>query len=124
MATRRGQPSSWPATSAVHLPPFPDAAGVDAVTGVAAAFRAALPDLVVEADVVAGEGDRVIHRFSLDGTHTGAPLFGADATRRAISTSGVTMFLIADGRIAAISGLFDIAGLMQQLHPTEGPGHG
>ena len=105
---------------AVHLPPFPDATGVDALKGVAAAFRTALPDLVVEADVVAGEGDRVIHRFSLNGTHTGAALFGADASHRAISTSGVTMFLISDGRIAAVSGLFDIAGLMQQLHPTGG----
>ncbi len=105
---------------AVHLPPFPDASGIEALTSVVTALRAALPDLIVEADVVAGEGDLVIHRFSLTGTHTGAPLFGADATRQAISTSGVAMFRIADGRIAAVSGLFDIAGLMQQLHASGG----
>lgn len=105
---------------AVHAPPFPDATGIDALTGVAAAFRAALPDLVVEADIVVGEGDRVMHRYILTGTHTGAPLLGVEASGRTLSTSGVTMFLMSGGRMASSSGRFDASGLMQQLHPTGG----
>lgn len=105
---------------AVHAPPFPDGVGIDALTGVAAAFRAALPDLVVEADVIAADGDTVMHHFILTGTHTGAPLLGAEATGHALSTSGVTMFRVTGGRIAASEGLLDAAGLMGQLHPAEG----
>ena len=105
---------------AVHAPPFPDGVGIDALTGVAGAFRAALPDLVVEVDVIAAEGDRVMHHFILTGTHSGAPLLGAEASGHRLSTSGMTMFRVTGGRIAASEGLFDAAGLMGQLHPAGG----
>ena len=101
----------------VHAPPFPDGNGIDALTDVSAAFRAAMPDLVFEVDMVAGGNDQVMHHYELSGTHTGAPLFGADASGRKLATSGITMFRISGGRIASAEGLLDGPGLMQQLYP-------
>lgn len=102
----------------VHAPPFPDDTGIDALTGISAAFRAALPDLAVEIDMVAAGDDRVMHHYVLSGTHTGAALFGADASGRKLATSGIMMFRISDSRIASAEGLLDGPGLMQQLHPA------
>jgi len=101
----------------VHAPPFPDGNGIDALTGVSAAFRAAMPDLVFEVDMVAGGNDQVMYHYELSGTHSGAPLFGADASGRKLATSGITMFRISGGRIASAEGLLDGPGLMQQLYP-------
>ncbi len=102
----------------VHLPPFPDGVGIDALLGVSGAFRAALPDLAVEIDLVAAGEDRVLHHYVLTGTHTGAPLLGAASSGRPLSTAGIMMFRISGGRIASAEGLLDGPGLMQQLFPA------
>jgi predicted ester cyclase len=100
---------------AIHVPPFPDARGRTALSGLASMWRAAMPDLAVTTDVLFGEGDRVVQHFSLTGTHSGAPLMGAPAAGRTLTVTGVGSYRLEDGKVVEWQGLIDAAGLMQQL---------
>jgi predicted ester cyclase len=53
--------------------------------GVIGLLRAAMPDLTASVDDLVAEGDRVAARVSMTGTHTGAPLFGVEASGRRIA---------------------------------------
>ena len=99
----------------VHVPPFPDASGRDAVKALVSMWRSAMPDLSVETDLLFGEGERVMQHFALKGTHTGTDLMGVPARQKPISISGVNQFRLQNGTVVEWNGLVDIAGLMQQL---------
>ena len=47
-------------------------------------LRGAMPDLVVTVEDLVAEGDKVAARVTLQGTHTGSPLFGRPATGRSL----------------------------------------
>src|SRR5262245_16469977 len=50
------------------------------VHGLVAMLRGALPDLAIEVHDVIVEGNRVVARVTVTGTHTRGPLFGVPAT--------------------------------------------
>lgn len=87
------------------------AVGREAITEVAHGFMTAFPDMVVEMDDIAVEGEHAIYRWSLTGTNT-----GPDGTGNAVHISGYEEWTIgADGLIAASLGHFDEAEYQRQL---------
>jgi steroid delta-isomerase-like uncharacterized protein len=92
-----------------NAPPGP--AGQKAV---AQRFRAAFPDVCLEVEALIAEGDLVVARWTMSGTHRGS--WGeVEATGRSVRLSGVNFFRIAEGRIAEIWNLRDDLGLREQL---------
>jgi steroid delta-isomerase-like uncharacterized protein len=81
---------------------------------IAAAFRAAFPDLRWHVDLMLAEGDLVAARWTASGTNTG-PWAGMAATGKPATFSGVNIFRIRDGKVAEIWNHRDDLGLAQQL---------
>jgi len=77
-------------------------------------FRAAFPDQWWEIHDLIAEGDKVVARTTMRGTHLG-DFFGIPATGRSVTLPGVHVLRIADGRIAEHWGSNDDLGLMRQL---------
>jgi steroid delta-isomerase-like uncharacterized protein len=99
----------------VHTPPFPVADGIAGPLQIVSTFRAAVPDLAMTHDLVFGEGDKIIHRFTVTGHHTGAALFGAPASGKVVEFTGINCFRIANGHIVERWGNMDTIRLAQQL---------
>jgi steroid delta-isomerase-like uncharacterized protein len=74
----------------------------------------AFPDLQVELLDLIGEGDRVAIRYIERGTHQG-DLMGMPPTGRTYSKHGMTVYRLADGRLAEAWLQEDDAGYQQQL---------
>jgi steroid delta-isomerase-like uncharacterized protein len=81
---------------------------------IAAAFRAAFPDLRWHVDLLLAEGDLVAGRWTASGTSTG-PWAGMAATGKHATFSGVNIFRIRDGKVVEIWNHRDDLGLAQQL---------
>lgn len=80
------------------------------VEGLALTFgdcHSAIDDLIAE-------GDRVVARWTLRGTHTGE-WRGIAPTGKPITITGITIHRIADGKIAELWAEEDWLGLMQQV---------
>lgn len=83
---------------------------------------ASFPDMYVKTEDLIAEGDRVVERWTLTGTYTGAPFFGAAANGRRFSVTGISVYRIANGRIVEHWGEMDFLGLLQQLGMIPAPG--
>jgi steroid delta-isomerase-like uncharacterized protein len=90
------------------------AAGPEGQKQIAAAFRAAFPDLTWEVDFVLADGDLVAGRWTATGTHLGA-WAGVEPTGRAMRFSGINVFRFADGKVVEIWNHRDDLGLLEQL---------
>jgi steroid delta-isomerase-like uncharacterized protein len=75
---------------------------------------AAFPDACNHIDEMVAEGDRVVVRWTMTGTHSGDAL-GFPATGRAIRLEGVTISRIVEGRIAEHWSFRDDLGMLRQL---------
>jgi len=77
-------------------------------------FLTAFPDLkfVMEDQVV--QGDKVAHRWTSTGTHTG-PLGPVPATGKKVKIDGLVMDRLVNGKVQERWEQFDNAALMQQL---------
>ena len=64
-------------------------------------------------DMVA-EGDKVLKRWVLFGTHTGE-LFGVPATGKPIEMQGMSLYLISGGKVREIHWNYDLFGVAQQI---------
>jgi steroid delta-isomerase-like uncharacterized protein len=98
-----------------HNPPGPNIApGPEGVKQLFAGRRSAFPDLTVTVDDQVAEGDKVVSRGTITGTHKGE-FMGIPATGKSISMGAVSIFRIEDGKIAERWGEVDTLGMMQQL---------
>ncbi len=68
----------------------------------------------VTVEEMIAEGDRVMVRWSTEGTHVGA-LAGLPPTGRHITNSGINIFRVAEGKIAEVWDMSDRLWLWQQL---------
>lgn len=81
---------------------------------IASDFYRAFPDLDVRLELLVGEGDIVVGRWSARGTHDGQ--WGAvEPTGRRIEFSAVNIFRLAGGKVIEIWNYRDDLGLMQQV---------
>jgi steroid delta-isomerase-like uncharacterized protein len=98
-----------------HDPTLPeDITGQAAERELAAAYRAAFPDLMVTIEEQLAEGDRVVTRWTARGTHTG-DLWGIPGTGKEVRVTGTSVDRIQGGRIVESWLNWDALGLMQQL---------
>ena len=95
-------------------------AGGNPVRGLAAfhefhsQFRGAFPDIAVTLEDVIAEGDRVVARCSVRGTHTGAEL-GFAATNAPVQFEGIAIVRIENGKIVEAWNHFDFLEMNKQL---------
>ena len=84
------------------------------------AFRTAFPDLHFEIEIYAANdgGQTVIRRWMMTGTHL-AEYAGIAATGRSVSSTGIAISRIEDGRIAEEWINRDDLGLLRQLGAME-----
>lgn len=81
------------------------------------ALRAAFPDVRFTVEDIFAEGDRVVFRATMRGTHRGA-FRGVEPTGRTIQGTVIDVVRIANGRIAEHWGGPDISDLLRQLHSS------
>jgi steroid delta-isomerase-like uncharacterized protein len=72
------------------------------------------PDLHVTTDDLIAEDDKVVQRWTAQGTHKGE-LLGLAPTGRPFRSAGVSIFRIADGRIVEHIAFADDLGFLHQL---------
>jgi steroid delta-isomerase-like uncharacterized protein len=75
--------------------------GQQAVRDHFAAMFAAIPDLHIEIERMAANGETVFVHWHMTGTFTGAPFQGIEATGRAIDIRGNDCFTIRGGKVVA-----------------------
>ena len=81
---------------------------------IAAAFRAAFPDLRFDVEMVLEDGDYVVARWTASGTHSGA--WGdVEPTGQFVTFAGVNIFRFENGLVAEIWNHRDDLGLCEQL---------
>ncbi|MGH2588939.1 MAG: ester cyclase [Dehalococcoidia bacterium] len=79
-----------------------------------AAFRAAFPDLVITAEDMVAEGDRVAVRYTWTGTYQGTwPGIPGAGTR--VTMTGIAIHRMVAGRITDLWVVGDELGLFRQL---------
>lgn len=97
-----------------HMPVAGQPSGRAAMKDVVRAFRSALPDLRMTLHAALACGDMGVDLWTLTGTHVG-PLFGVPPTGRRVRIGGIDMVRIADGRIAELWHVEEMAQFADQL---------
>lgn len=88
--------------------------GPESVKEQLAVFKTAFPDLQMKADDVLADGDRVVVRGTMTGTHRGE-FMGAPPTNNNVSVQFIDIIEVHDGKATEHWGITDGAALMQQL---------
>jgi hypothetical protein len=98
----------------IHMPLPIQATGAQALKQVWAMLLRGLPDLHVAVEDVIAEGDKVVSRNTVTGTHQGE-YRGLPPTGKSVTYNEIFIFRFAGGRIAEIWGVVDVFSQMQQL---------
>lgn len=97
------------------------APGREGVKQMVTMTRTALPDVRAILDDVIAEGDKVVARWTMSGTHQGS-MHGVPPTGNRVTVPGITIFRFANGKIVERWDHWDTLGLMQQLGVIPTPG--
>ena len=84
-------------------------------------FRAAFPDVRVEINDMIAEGDRVVTRFTIFGTHKGE-FHGVEPTNKQVVFTETTIARVAEGKITDLWSNVDSLGMLGQLGVFQLPG--
>ncbi|MDH4143193.1 MAG: ester cyclase, partial [Chloroflexota bacterium] len=79
-----------------------------------AQLRAAFPDLEVTIEDQVAEGDKVVTRYTMRGTHQGE-LWGIPASGNRFELEGINIDRVVDGRFSERWAAYDQGELMRQL---------
>ena len=93
--------------------PF-EATGPQAIKEVFTRLFRAFPDLHLRLDDVIEEGDKVVEKDTVTGTHRGE-FNGLPPTGRSVSYGEIFIMRFADGRVAEIWGVIDMLSQLRQL---------
>jgi len=98
---------------------FPDQEpGLTGFVAALKAFHGAFPDLRAAVTHAVAEGDLVVGRFEITGTHRGAFL-GMPGTGRKVHYEEIAIVRLADGKIVEHWSVADALAIMQQLQTSE-----
>lgn len=97
-----------------HAPVPNGMTGVQALKHVWVTLLHAFPDLRVAIEDVIAEGDKVVHRNTVTGTHQGE-YRGVAPTGKTVTYNEIFIFRFTDGRIAEIWGVVDVLAQLRQL---------
>ena len=78
-------------------------------------YLSAFPDMHVSVEEVIAEGEKVVTRWTIRGTHQGELEEFGPPTGRQIEIKGITIHRIEDGKIAEEWERYDNLSIMQQL---------
>ncbi len=108
--------TEWVAPDFVEHMPLPGAAsqGPEAMRQLVTSFRSVFPDLRFEVQDLIADGDRVVERVIVRGTHQGE-LFGIPPTGKEVAYSGISIHRIVDGKVVEHWYEFNTLELLQQL---------
>lgn len=98
------------------LPGIPTS-GPEAAKGALGMFLAAFPDLQFTPDDIIAEGDKVVVRATMTGTHKGE-LMGIPPTNKSVKVQVIDIIEFRDGLATAHWGVTDQAAMMEQLGLT------
>ena len=84
-------------------------------------YRIAFPDVHFTIDDLIAEGERVVIRWTVTGTHKGE-LQGIAPTGKHVTVTGMVMSRFAKGKVEEDWINFDALGLLQQLGVVPSPG--
>jgi steroid delta-isomerase-like uncharacterized protein len=76
--------------------------------------RAAFPDIRFIVEDLVAEGDKVVARFRMEGTHRGE-FQGIPPSGKRISATGIDILRFSNGKAVEHWGEFDQLGMLQQL---------
>jgi steroid delta-isomerase-like uncharacterized protein len=98
--------------------PLPiQATGAQALKEVFARLHRAYPDLHITVEDVIEEGDKVVGRNTVTGTHQGEYM-GLQPTGKSVTYNEIFIFRFAGGRIAETWGVVDVFSQLKQLGVT------
>lgn len=105
-----------------HDPGLPfEVRGPEGVRHLNSVFLTAFPDLRLDVEDVIGEGQKVLVRLTIRGTHQGE-LMEIEPTGKEVEVGVLDLFHIADGKLTEHWAAIDNLGLMQQLGVVPAPG--
>ena len=101
--------------------PTGDIQGTEGLRQFVMGYLTAFPDFHVTIEDAIAEGDMVVLRWTVTGTHKGE-LMGISPTDKEMTMTGITMGRIASGKIVEAWNNLDAVGMLQQLGiiPTMG----
>ena len=103
------------APDAVIRTPLPiDATGAELLKQVWAMLFRVYPDLHLSVDDVIAEGDKIVARNTVTGTHQGE-FMGVAPTGKSVTYNEVFIFRFADGRVVETWGVVDVYAQMKQI---------
>jgi steroid delta-isomerase-like uncharacterized protein len=98
----------------IRTPLKVNASGTELMKQLWGVLLRAFPDLHVEVKDMIAEGDKVVSRNTVSGTHQGEYM-GVAPTGKAITWNEIFIGRIVDGRVAETWGVVDVASQMRQL---------
>jgi steroid delta-isomerase-like uncharacterized protein len=103
------------ASDLVWHEPDQDVHGLEEARQFVTTYKTAFPDLNVTVEDVISEGDNVVTRYTIRGTHQGEIEEFGPPTGRQMELQGITVHRIADGKIVEEWERYDNLSLLQQL---------
>lgn len=88
--------------------------GIETYKNLHRAFVSAYPDIKITVEDVIGEGDKIVARCKVSGTHTGDGL-GIAPTNEPIDFTGIVIVKIENGKIAEAWNEFDFMKMYSQI---------
>ena len=95
--------------------PEGDVRGIEEAKQFVAMFKSAFPDMSATVEDVVAEGDKVVTRVTIRGTHQGEVEEFGPPTGRRVEVQGITIHRIEGGKIAEEWNSYDNLSIMQQL---------
>lgn len=103
------------APDAVIRTPLPlDATGTELLKRVWAMLFRVYPDLHLTVEDLIAEGDKVVARNTVTGTHRGE-FMGVGPTGKSVTYNEIFIFRFADGRVVETWGVVDVYAQMKQI---------
>jgi steroid delta-isomerase-like uncharacterized protein len=95
--------------------PEGDIQGIEEAKQFVAMFETAFPDISATVEDVVAEGDKVVSRVTIRGTHQGEVEEFGPPTGRRVEVQGLSLHRIEDGKIVEEWNSYDNLSLLQQL---------
>ena len=95
--------------------PDQDIRGYEQAKQFVSTFLQAFPDITISVEDVIAEGDKVVSRYTIRGTHQGETEQFGPPTGRQMELEGITIHRFEDGKIVEEWESYDSLSMLQQL---------
>jgi len=100
-------------TAKIHSP-MRTVQGADSIREIVDKWLTAFPDMMVRWDEFITEGDKVVSRYTANGTHLGG-FFETKPTYKEVNFSGVIIYQLKNQKIVDYWSLVDVHAILTQL---------